>query len=240
MTTPIVLLHGANGSAQAVSPLAQALREQWPVVAIPNLLGHGGRPVPDRLSIAGMAEDLLEQLDENGITRAALVGYSLGGYLALYCARHHPQRVSAVCTLATRHVLDDAALARWVDITTRENLVRRSPNRRFELAQEHHPQDWQLVLARNRAMFEDMRRHGSPLSADDLLAIDVPALVISGVADQLVSKEESVRLGQLLRAPILMFDGPAHPLMAVPLEAVARGIGEWLGGPAFRLPAVDE
>lgn len=234
MSLPIVLLHGANGSAQAVSPLAEALREQWPTIALPNLLGHGGRPVPAVLSTDAMARDIVRLLDDNGIAKAILVGYSFGGYLALYVARHFPDRVAAVCTIATRHVMDEETIGRWVDLTTASRLIARSPNRRFELVHEHAPQDWRLVLERNRELFEAMRGN-PPLALADLQAIRQPVLVISGSEDQLVSAQDTADLGRAVRATTLLFAGCAHPLMSVPLETVARGIGEWLR----RLPGLS-
>lgn len=227
MTIPIVLLHGANGSSLAIAPLAEALREQWPTIALPNLLGHGGRPVPPALSVEAMAADLARLLDDNGIAQAILVGYSFGGYLALYCAKHFPERVAAVCTLATRHVMDEATIDRWVDLTTASRLVARAPNRRFELVREHAPQDWRLVLERNREMFEAMRGK-LPLTPGDLQAIRQPVLVVSGSEDQLVSAQDTADLGRAVRATTLLFPGRAHPIMSVPLETVARGIGDWL------------
>lgn len=227
MSLPIVLLHGANSAAEEVAPLAQALREQGRTVAVPNLYGHGGRPVPDELSIPALAADLCAQLDGNGIARAVLAGYSVGGLVALYCARHYPGRVAAVVTLATRVMFDDATVAFWVDLATEGQLVLRAPNRRFQLAHLHQPQDWRAVLARNRAMFASLRER-PPLSAADLAAIQVPVLLVSGSRDPLVSREETHELGRQLRGGVLVFEGAAHPLMAVPLEPVAHAVAGWL------------
>jgi 2-succinyl-6-hydroxy-2,4-cyclohexadiene-1-carboxylate synthase len=75
-----------------------ALDERFYCVA-PDLPGHGsslGLP-PDVYTIEGTTRALLDLLDELGITRAALVGYSMGGRLALHLALRHPERCWGLC-----------------------------------------------------------------------------------------------------------------------------------------------
>ena len=230
MNTTFVLLHGANGSAEAIKPLAQALQPHAAKLVLPNLLGHGGRRLVHGLSIPAMATDLLEQLDRSGIGRAAFVGYSLGGYLGLYLARHHPDRVAALCTIATKYVLDDAALDHFLLLADADRIAARNPPRPAQLTREHHPQDWRQVLQQNREMFAGLR--GQALLPEEALqSMRVPALVVSGTGDQLVSRAESERLGQLLSCDVLLFPGPAHPIDAVPLHGLAGILGRWLQQP---------
>lgn len=230
MNTTFVLLHGANGSAEAIKPLARALQPYAAKLALPNLLGHGGRRLVRELSIPAMAHDLLAQLDRKDIGRAAFVGYSLGGYLGLYLAWHHPDRVAALCTIATPWVLDEAAIDHLLVLADPERIARKNPPRPAQLAREHHPQDWRQVLQQNRQMFAALR--GQVLLPEEALqSMRVPALVVSGTGDPLVSRAESERLGQLLSCDVLLFPGPAHPLDVVPLQTIAGTLGHWLQQP---------
>lgn len=95
---PILLLHGFTGSAQSWQSVMPALAERNCVLA-PDLPGHGLTHSPNTLSayaISRVAADLAGLLDELGIQSAHVLGYSMGGRLALAFAVLFPQRVSAL------------------------------------------------------------------------------------------------------------------------------------------------
>lgn len=232
MSLPIIVLHGANGSARNISPLVDALAGFGTRVVAPDLLGHGGRAVPDRLTIEAMGSDLLAWMDQQGMARAVLAGYSHGGYLALWMARHHPARVAGVFCLATKFVFDVDSVAKWLYLSEIQRLETLPDNRPALLAERHAPQDWQLVLERNRQLWRDLVVK-APLQREDIAAINVPALVVSGDADQVVSMPETGELARLLRTKAMMFRGPAHPIEVVPLGQLAEVMRRWME----RLPA---
>lgn len=92
---PVVLLHGWGMSSAAMQPLLaslQSLREVWCV----DLPGFGGSAGPGAFSEAGVLARLAESLPE----RALLVGWSLGGMLAMAYAAAYPERVEGLVTLA--------------------------------------------------------------------------------------------------------------------------------------------
>ncbi|MGQ0623826.1 MAG: alpha/beta fold hydrolase [Sporichthyaceae bacterium] len=85
--SPLVLLHGINGSWRIWRPVLAGLEERHAVFA-PTLIGHRGGPelAPGPNGISPIADDLEARLDAAGIARAHLVGNSLGGWLALELA----------------------------------------------------------------------------------------------------------------------------------------------------------
>ena len=94
---PLLLIHGFTGSATTWRPFA----DRWPGVRqiAPDLLGHGDSdapPDPSRYSIVRTVADLAGLLDSLEIERAAVLGYSLGGRIALRFALAHPQRTAAL------------------------------------------------------------------------------------------------------------------------------------------------
>ncbi|REJ83237.1 MAG: alpha/beta fold hydrolase [Acidobacteria bacterium] len=93
---PVVLLHGSPGAASNFDELAPLLATQRPVL-VPDLpgFGHSTRHVPD-YSIAAHADYLLQFLDALEIESAHLVGFSMGGGVALHVADRAPQRVSSL------------------------------------------------------------------------------------------------------------------------------------------------
>ena len=96
----MVIIHGANSAAAEMAPFIEALRPYTRAVA-PSLPGHGGRALPERMTVADFAGDVIAYMDREGIARDVITGYSFGGLVALYIARHYPQRVTAVVALAT-------------------------------------------------------------------------------------------------------------------------------------------
>lgn len=94
--TPVLLLHGFMGSSRSwPEPLVAALAQDRTVIA-PDLPGHGSSDasaLPDRYDIVRVAGDLASLLDHLAVERAHVVGYSMGGRLALAFALTHPARV---------------------------------------------------------------------------------------------------------------------------------------------------
>jgi pimeloyl-ACP methyl ester carboxylesterase len=225
MLPAIVMLHGANGRGQAIRGLVEALAPLQ--VLSPDLLGHGGRPVPERLSAAEMAADVVASMDRAGIRRAVVGGYSVGGYVALYVARHYPERVAGVVTLATKWVFDERTVAHLTHLADPERLSRPGNPRAAQLEATHQPQDWRRVTEANRQLFRDFGAH-PPLTEQELRAIGKPALVLSSEDDQLVPRDEAVALGKLLGCQAMLMPGQCHPLSAVPLPVVGKAIKSWL------------
>ncbi|WMS44090.1 alpha/beta fold hydrolase [Acuticoccus sp. MNP-M23] len=97
---PLVLIHGFGGDRLAWSGLAGPLSRQRRTLAF-DLPGHGAAaawsPVPNA---AAAARALIDSLDALGITRAVLVGHSLGGAVASIVGLMRPDLVARLILLA--------------------------------------------------------------------------------------------------------------------------------------------
>jgi 2-succinyl-6-hydroxy-2,4-cyclohexadiene-1-carboxylate synthase len=92
---PLVLLHGFTGSVRSFDGVRSALAKRAQVISI-DLIGHGRTSAPEqeeRYSLDSSARDLAALLDQLGIQHVALLGYSMGGRVALHFAMYVPQRV---------------------------------------------------------------------------------------------------------------------------------------------------
>jgi pimeloyl-ACP methyl ester carboxylesterase len=94
---PVVLLHGAMGTIESCfAGLLPPLADELEVIAV-ELQGHGHtRDVARPLSYDAMAADTAAVLDAFGIDRARVVGYSMGGAVALQLALDRPELVDRV------------------------------------------------------------------------------------------------------------------------------------------------
>jgi 3-oxoadipate enol-lactonase / 4-carboxymuconolactone decarboxylase len=99
---PLVLLNSLGSSTAMWEPCVGPLAEQFRVVRI-DTRGHGASPPAPAgsASIAELAGDVLETLDELGVGRADLAGLSLGGMVGIWLAAHRPERVGRLALLCT-------------------------------------------------------------------------------------------------------------------------------------------
>ncbi|MEM7142785.1 MAG: 2-succinyl-6-hydroxy-2,4-cyclohexadiene-1-carboxylate synthase [Actinomycetota bacterium] len=95
---PVLLLHGFTGDASTLEMLAAPLASDRRVI-VPNLIGHGGStsPHPEAYSVDEIVGHLLEMLDELGAVEGIdVVGYSMGGRVALTLACRHAERIRSL------------------------------------------------------------------------------------------------------------------------------------------------
>jgi pimeloyl-ACP methyl ester carboxylesterase len=104
---PLILLHGGLGSGEMFGPILPALAGRHQVIA-PDLQGHGRTADIDRpIDIRLMADDIAALIDHLGLDRPDVVGYSLGGGVALQTAVKYPAKVGRLVA-ASAHIRRDA------------------------------------------------------------------------------------------------------------------------------------
>jgi len=96
----VVLQHGLLMDADSWirSGIVDALTDGFRVACIDSL-GHGLSDKPsdrERYSQEQRSGDLIAVIDDLGYDRAHLVGYSMGGWLSVGVAKHHPERLSSL------------------------------------------------------------------------------------------------------------------------------------------------
>lgn len=92
----LALLHGWGMNARVFDALAERLADEFEVRAF-NLPGHGGRDALAVNSLHAWADDLAQQLPD----AATLLGWSLGGQVAMRAALDHPRKVARLILLAS-------------------------------------------------------------------------------------------------------------------------------------------
>lgn len=110
---PVVLLHGFTGGAATWARGIAELSKRFLTVTV-DLLGHGRSDAPadaHRYGIEQSTRDLLAVFDALGIARAAVIGYSMGGRLALFLTAA-AARVSALILESTSPGLREEAARR--------------------------------------------------------------------------------------------------------------------------------
>ena len=113
---PVILIHGAGGDH--LSWPAEVRRLHGFHVITIDLPGHGKSEGPGLQSVEDYARSVMEFMDELHISRAVLVGYCMGGAIALSLGLAHSNRVAGLGLISTgprlpvaESILDNAANA---------------------------------------------------------------------------------------------------------------------------------
>ncbi len=98
---PLILLHGGVGGLEMFGPNLPALAKTRRVIAV-DLQAHGRTADIDRpLRFESMADDIAALITQLGLNRSDVMGYSLGGGVALQLAIRHPAVVGKLVLVST-------------------------------------------------------------------------------------------------------------------------------------------
>ncbi|MEU8297072.1 alpha/beta fold hydrolase [Micromonospora sp. NPDC048909] len=181
---PLVLLHGGFGAAETFAPMLPALSERHRVIGV-DLQGHGHTADADRpLRYESMADDVAALLRHLDLPAADLLGYSLGGGVALRVAIQHPALVrrlvvvSAPCRRAGWYPEVLAAMAGH-DEQAGERM-RGTPPYQLYTRIAPRPDDWPHLWAKSG----DLLRRDYDWSAE-VAALALPTLLVFADADSI-------------------------------------------------------
>ena len=225
----ILLLHGAIASKDQISLLEKKLADSFTVYSL-NFSGHGGSPVADEgFSINLFASEVIAYIEEKGIDSINIFGYSLGGYVAMYLAKHHPERIKKIITLATKFIWDETIAANETKMLNPAKIEEKIPDFAAALQKRHAPNDWKMVLAKTADMLTAMGKD-NPLKAADYRAIPQPILLMLGDRDKMVTLDETVNVYKLLpQAQMAVLPNTPHPIEMVNTDRLAFEIKSFLG-----------
>ena len=196
---PLVLVHGYPLDHTIWAPVVPLLEADFDLV-LPDLRGFGESAAPAvAYQLTDLAADLAALLDQLGIARAAVVGHSMGGYVALAFAGLYPGRVLGLGLVASQALADppDRKAMRYqtagqvdengvaeVAASMPEKLTA-DPALQVKLKELILRQAPAAVAAALRAMA------GRPDSTPALPGFDFPVACIHGLADGLVPVERA-------------------------------------------------
>jgi 3-oxoadipate enol-lactonase len=197
---PIVLLHAFPFDRRMWWSTAAALAGHRRVIA-PDLRGFGDSPGSGPFGIADLADDLAALLDVLGLSRATVLGLSMGGYVALAFAARHAARLEGLVLADTRagadspearHARDEGiALLRTAQVDAYLDL--QLPRLLSPGASDALRSSTRALASRSpEAMIDALAAmRDRPDRRGELGQIAVPALVLVGAADGLTPPGEA-------------------------------------------------
>jgi len=213
----LLILHGAIGSKKQFEGISETLKNSFTVHSI-NFSGHGGEPMPASFSIETFANDVLNYLSKNNITTINIFGYSMGGYVALYLAKHFPKKVNKIFTLATKFNWTNEIAAKEIKMLNAEKISQKIPAFAKLLQERHQPNDWKLVLHNTSNMMVEMGKK-NPLTIEEYENIKTPVLIGIGDKDEMVTLEETIAIYRKLpNANLIVLPHTPHPIEKVNIK----------------------
>ena len=242
----VVLIHGLAGDHTAWRTQIELLRPRYRVIAFDNRGAGLSTQIDEPISTQELAADTLQLMDRLGVTRAHVVGRSMGGAVAQHMALSAPERVASLVLCASFARLDP--LGRRVLSNMREALEwrmswadhARHSVQNFVSAAFFNEQPEQ-VAAIERLIGGETRlpacyvRQNEACQAHDTLPdlgrIPHKALVMGGDSDPICSLTTTRALtGGLPNARAEVFVGASHFFLIEQRQKFNRLLLDWLKG----------
>lgn len=223
----VVLLHSFLMDASMWAPQVEAFDGGYRLIAVDER-GHGETPAEQPFDHWDVARDTLAVLDHLGVDRAAVIGTSQGGFVALRMALLAPHRITALAVLGTSAEPEDEQIAAAYHQLA-EVWISQGPDTVIQAVAdiclgEYDPSDWTpkwraVEGERLRLIMNALVDRDGVL--DRIGEIDVPVLVLHGTADlaYAVSKAETI-VKALPKAELVTVEGGAHFLSLTHADAV--------------------
>jgi pimeloyl-ACP methyl ester carboxylesterase len=236
----VIFIHGAGQDHSNWQLPARWFAWHGHAALAPDLPGHGRSEGPPPQSIPAMAQWIARLMDAAGIEKAALVGHSMGGAIAVEAAAAFPHRITRIALLGTSLSMpvNEALLAAAKDTpdTAHRLITGWSFGPRAKVGGNPAPGLWMsggamALLARNRpgtlyAAFDACNRWTSGPEA--AARVHCPALVIIGASDSMTPP----RIGRQLAEKIagsrtVVIPNSGHMLFAEAPDAVLDALIEF-------------
>jgi pimeloyl-ACP methyl ester carboxylesterase len=178
----LVLLHGGLGSGEMFGPVLPLLAARHQVI-LPDLQGHGRTADIDRpIDVRLMADDVAALIDHLGLEKPDVVGYSLGGGVALHTAAKHLAKVRRLVSASaniTRSAIPAEMLAQQGQVSAAAaEFMKDTPMYQGYKRVAPHPEDFPRLLDKiGQSMAKDF-----DYSAE-VRSLQVPTLIVAADAD---------------------------------------------------------
>ena len=225
---PIILLHGAVGSEVSTISLRKFLADHRKVYSF-NFPGHGGKDLSDGgFGIESFSKELLAFMDMKKLEQASVFGYSMGGYVALYTALHHPQRFHRILTLGTRMIWDPETAAKEIAKLNPEKILEKVPAFASQLKHEHGDPHWTELLSNTASMLSKLGEVPL-LTMENLATLSIPIRICVAEHDALAGTELSKAIADILpMGEYVEIQDAHHSLEKTPLSEILHQIKSFL------------
>lgn len=181
---PLILIHGGLGGIVEFSALIPVLAEAHQVIAL-ELQGHGRTADIDRpLSYEALADDIAALVGYLGYEQVNVMGFSLGGGVALQTAIRHPEVVRRLIVVSTSYthsgIHPEFRMGMEAMSAEAADMLLETPMYTFYSAVAPNIEDWPVLVGKTG----DMLRQDYDWSAS-VAELTTPTLILVGDADMI-------------------------------------------------------
>ncbi len=225
----LMLLHGGLGSTHLeFVPLMRALQEHFFVMAF-DLAGHGASsdfPTPSSLAKLGIAQ-VEAVMNYYGVSQTALLGFSMGGTIALHTALHLEERLSRLILVGVNTTWDASTIRSAAHRIDPGFITKMAPAWAERLNREHGASRWQTLALQLRNGIEAYAAH-TPTPAQ-LTTLTLPTLVCAGDHDRIYPLDHTLNLYRALpNSQLLIFPNVEYDLRQINPRWFAQALHRFL------------
>ena len=151
----------------------------------------------------------------------------MGGYVGLYIAKHFPEKVIKLYTLATKLNWTIETAAKDASMLNPTIIKEKVPKYALALEQLHGP-NWEILMQKTAQMMLHLGENPT-LKVADFEQITTPVLLSVGDKDAMVSIEETVNAyRKLANAELFVMPNTIHPIEKVNANELAHQIKRFM------------
>lgn len=232
---PLLLLHGAFGTAKFWGPFLPALTKGHKVIVV-EMQGHGRTGDVDRpLTYGQMAEDTAAFLRKINVKKADVFGYSMGGGIAYRLAAKHPELVDKLAVLgagtaALKDAFEPASYEQFKSIDPKTFNYPQIKDPYTKVAPD--PSKWPVLVA--KILKSDELEPG--MTPEEVKAIQAPTLIMLGDRDG-TRLSHIVEVYQTIpHAQLALFPNGDHFVMLTQKERFLNTLLGFLDAPSVVAP----
>ena len=181
---PLILLHGGFGAIEMFGEVMPLLAEGRQVIGV-DLQAHGRTADINRpMTYEAMADDVAALIGHLGLQKADVLGYSLGGGVALQTATRHPEAVRKAVLVSTPFKRDGwypEVLAGMEQMGPEAaEPMKETPMYSLYAGVAPRPEDWPVLLSK----VGELLRQDYDWSAS-VAELEMPVMIVVGDADSI-------------------------------------------------------
>ena len=207
-----------------------------------DLPGHGRSEGPPLETVQAIADWVAKLMDAAGVSRASLVGHSIGALATLECAARHPDRVERIALLGVAFPMRvsesflESARRNEQDAYDMDTIWAHAP--RVPLGANPNPGMWmygeslaRLARLAPGVLYKSLKAcNDYAAGLESAAKVRCPALLVVGQRDMMTPPQASEALARaILASRVLRIAASGHSLMAEAPDAVLDALIEFLG-----------
>jgi pimeloyl-ACP methyl ester carboxylesterase len=224
---PILFLHSAISTHKEFDRLSSFYENRRQILA--DFPSHGeSTTTHTKLTTRMLAENSRDLLMKLEIYSVDIIGYSMGGYVALELAQIAPNMVHSIISHAMKFYWTEEAIADSLALLDADKIEARSQKGFEILSSMHSSNGLEKIIEANRSIVGSFRKE--QLTEEDLITIQAPLLLSVGDRDDLVTLPEITSLYKSqnkLKTFLAIHPNSPHPISRLDLVSFTHAVREF-------------